>query len=158
VVMRCRAVVVPLRKPVMRMEAVGHRIVVVPWDKVRMLVTVRHSIVIMPMGGHSITVVCMPDVGCESDLPQQRRVGRVDRHSLNFGLEVVRMIEHSACKGVGGMIDLEDVLELVEYDNRHLHRQRHAQRHAEHGDVPFGDCKTLADHDSSRGSGTGDYR
>jgi hypothetical protein len=133
----------------MGVEAVRHRVVVVPSDKVRILVTERrHGIMIMRVGGHSIMVMSMPDLGCEGDLPQ-RRIGRMDWHSLNFGPDVMRVIEHSACKGVGGMIDLEDVLELVEYDNRHLHRQRYAQRHAEHGDMPFGDCEILTDHDSS---------
>jgi hypothetical protein len=48
------------------------------------------------------------------------------------------------------MFDLERMLEAIEHGDRHLRRQRHAQPHAEHGDVAFGDCKPLADHNSSR--------
>jgi len=61
------------------------------------------------------------------------------------------IVKHNVTRqGVGRMLDVEGVLELVHQDNGHLARQREAERHAEHGDAPFRDSKPLADHNSSR--------
>ena len=109
-----------------------------------------HCLVVMRVRRH-VVIVRVRDIGREGDLVNgtdfiMRMIGRV----LNFNLQVMAVIEHGARERRRRMVDLEDVLHPVEHDDRHLDGQRHAQPHAEHGDVPFGDCESLADHDSSR--------
>ena len=165
-VMRDRPVIVPLRKPLMRMEPLGRRIVVMSVGEVLGLMRERWGVVIMRVRGHCLVVlrvrrhvviVRVRDIGRERDLVNETGfIMRMIGHVLNFNLQVMAVIEDRARERGRSMVDLEDVLHPVEHDDRHLDGQRHAQPHAEPGDVPFGDCESLADHDSSRsGSGPG---
>jgi hypothetical protein len=143
--MRDRAVIVPLGQPIVRMEPVGRRIVIV---------RVLRRIVVMRVRRY-VVIVRMPGIGRERRLMHKRGfVVRMIGHMRDFDLQVMAMVEDRARKRRRSMFDLEDMLHPVEHDDRHLDRQRHAQPHAKHGDVPFGDCESLADHDSSR-SGSG---
>jgi len=134
-----RSVVVSLRETVMRVNALlivrvlGRRGIVL----MRVAVVVRRlSIVdVVTHGGRDIVVVLVGETGELQDVL----------------LQVMGMVEHGPGEPVGRMLDLEGVLEAVEDGDRHLRRQRHAQPHAEQGDVAFGDCKPLTDHNSSRG-------
>jgi hypothetical protein len=91
------------------------------------------------------------DIGREGDLVNETgSIMRMIGHVLHVDRHVMAVIEDRACQRCRSMVDLEDVLHPVEHNDRHLDGQRHAQPHAEQRDVAFGDCKSLADHDSSR--------
>jgi hypothetical protein len=134
VVMRDRSVIVTLGEAIMRVEPRGRRLVI--------------------MRMRDIMIVRVPDIGRKGDLmdarSRTRLVMRMIGHVLDFDLQMVTVIEHRPRKRRWSMIDLEDVLHPIEHDDRHLNRQRHAQSHAEHGDMAFGDCEALTDHNSSR--------
>jgi hypothetical protein len=148
-VMRDRSVVVSLREPVVGVKARRGGVVIVAMRSVgSMVMPVR-------MLRCGIVVMRVSDVRRKPHLMRMHRHetrvnGRAIVYVLNIDLKMVTVIEYGAGKGGRRVLDLEDVFQAIQDDDRHLDGQRHAQPHAEQGDVPLGDCKPLADHDSSR--------
>ena len=107
------------------------------------------AIVIMPVGmiGHRLNVVVVITM---DDGQMMVVVVALIRRMLHINVQVMAVIEDRTRERGRRMIDLEGVFHAIQHDDRHLCRQRHAERHAEHGDAALGDCKPLADHDSSR--------
>ena len=156
-VMTDRPVIVSLRKSVVRVMR-GARLAAIIMD-------MRHATVVGVIG-HLLEVVAatvaLVPVGMVRDrlnivVVTAIRDGEMlvlfvslARPLPHIDLQVVAVIEDRTGQRRRRMLDLENVLHPVEHDDRHLDRQRHAQSHAEHGDVPFGDCETLTDHNSSR--------